>query len=66
MTQEKDTFENAFSKLKEVSEKIRDEETSLEDSIRYYEEGMEYYNKCNDILKQAEQKIEYMDTDSKE
>ena len=66
MTQEKDTFENAFSKLKEVAEKIRDEETSLEDSIRYYEEGMEYYNKCNDILKQAEQKIEYMDTDSKE
>ena len=66
MTQEKDTFENAFSKLKEVSEKIRDEETSLEDSIKYYEEGMEYYRKCNDILKQAEQKIEYMDTDSKE
>lgn len=62
MTEKKDRFEESFAKLKEVSEKISSEDTSLEDSIRYYEEGMKYYRECNEILKKAEQKIEIMDT----
>lgn len=68
MTEKKDRFEESFAKLKEISEKISDEETSLEDSIRYYEEGMKYYEECNEILRKAEQKIEIMDagTDKEE
>ena len=63
MTEKKDRFEESFAKLKEISEKISDEETSLEDSIRLYEEGMKYYEECSGILKKAEQKIEIMDTE---
>ena len=62
MGDKKESFEEAFEKLKDVSEKIKDENTSLEDSIKLFEEGMEYYKSCNDILVNAEQKIELMET----
>ena len=60
----KDTFEESLEKLRNVAEKIKSEDTTLEDSIKCYEEGMKYYNECNEILKNAEQKIEIMDTES--
>ena len=60
----KDTFEESLEKLRKAAEKIKSEDTTLEDSIKCYEEGMKYYNECNEILKNAEQKIEIMDTES--
>ena len=66
MTEKKDTFEESLEKLRQTAEKIKSEDTTLEDSIKCYEEGMKYYNECNDILKSAEQKIELMDIESKE
>ena len=59
----KDTFEESLEKLRKAAEKIKSEDTTLEDSIKCYEEGMKYYNECNEILKNAEQKIEIMDTE---
>lgn len=64
MTEKKDTFEESLEKLRNAAEKIKGEDTSLEDSIKCYEEGMKYYNECNEILKNAEQKIELMDTEN--
>lgn len=64
MTEKKDTFEESLEKLRNAAEKIKSEDTSLEDSIKCYEEGMRYYNECNEILKNAEQKIELMDTEN--
>ena len=52
------TFEEAMNKLKELSDKIKAEGTSLEDQIRCYEEGMTYYKILDQILKEAKQKIE--------
>ncbi len=51
-------FEKALDKLKEMSDKIKSQDTSLEEAINCYEEGMQYYKICSDILENAKQKIE--------
>ena len=43
------TFEEAMKKLEEMSEKIRQEDTSLDEAVRYYEEGIACYKECNEI-----------------
>ena len=62
--EKKDTFEESLEKLRKAAEKIKSEDTTLEDSIKCYEEGMKNYNECNEILRNAEQKIVIMDTES--
>lgn len=52
------SFETSIKRLKELSEKIRDEETSLDDAIQCYEEGIKCYTECSEILNNARQKIE--------
>lgn len=52
------SFESSMAKLEEMAELIRDEETTLDDAIKCYEEGIKCYNDCSEILKNAKQKIE--------
>lgn len=52
------SFETSMKRLEALSEKIRAEETSLDEAIKCYEEGMKCYNECNKILNNAKQKIE--------
>ena len=52
------SFETSMKKLEELSEKIRDEETSLDEAIKCYEEGIRCYTECTEILNNARQKIE--------
>lgn len=58
------SFEEAFDKLNEISQRIKSSHTNLEESLRYYEEGIKYYNICNNILTEANQKIETFDLDN--
>ncbi|MBR5229718.1 MAG: exodeoxyribonuclease VII small subunit [Firmicutes bacterium] len=51
-------FESAMARLEEMAELIRDEETSLDEAIKCYEEGIKCYNDCSEILANAKQKIE--------
>ena len=51
-------FEEALNKLTELSERIKGQETSLEEAIACYTKGMEYYQICNEILENAKQSIE--------
>lgn len=51
------TFEESIKQLEIMSEKIRDENTSLEEAIACYEEGIKCYKICNNILNDAKQKI---------
>ncbi|MBR2546950.1 MAG: exodeoxyribonuclease VII small subunit [Eubacterium sp.] len=64
MEEKKDTFEESLEKLRQAADRIKSDDTTLEDSIKCYEEGMRYYNECNEILKSAEQKIELMDIEN--
>ena len=52
------TFEESMKKLEEMAEKIKSEETTLEEAIAYYEEGTKCYRQCSNILENAEQKIQ--------
>lgn len=56
-------FENALTKLQEMSEKIKSQDTTLEEAITCYQEGMAYYKICSDILEQAKQKIETFESE---
>lgn len=51
-------FETAYQKLKELADRMQDPSTGLEESIRCYEEGMQYYRTCTEILHDAKQQIE--------
>jgi exodeoxyribonuclease VII small subunit len=52
------TFEESMKKLEQMSEKIRDERTSLDEAVKCYEEGIKCYKACEEILNSAKQKIE--------
>ncbi len=51
------SFEEALEELESISEKIENENTSLEESIKLYERGIELSKICADTLKTAKQKI---------
>lgn len=52
------TFEESMKKLEDMSQKIKNEDTTLEEAIKYYEEGIECYEACNKILNEAQSKIQ--------
>ncbi|MBS5335391.1 MAG: exodeoxyribonuclease VII small subunit [Clostridiales bacterium] len=52
------TFEESAKMLTEMAEKIKDENITLQEAIKCYEEGVKRYEECNKILKEAKQKIE--------
>ena len=59
MAQKKNiSFEEALEKLETAVEKLRSGECSLEESIKIYEDSVQYYELCDRILKDARQKIE--------
>ncbi len=61
---EKLSFEEALAKLEANVAQIRAGNTSLEESIKLYEESKKYYDICDAVLKEAKQKIEIYDPDT--
>lgn len=55
----KDTmsFEQALTKLEEITRKLESGEASLGDSLTLFEEGVALTSFCNKLLEGAEQKI---------
>ncbi len=51
------SFEDSLNALRNAANRIKDQNTSLEEAIRCYEEGMKHYEACRRILDKAEQKI---------
>jgi exodeoxyribonuclease VII small subunit len=64
MTVKEKSFEQSLEKLREMADKIKSPDTNLEESIKCYEEGMKYYEKCSAILTDAKQKIETFEIDN--
>ena len=56
--QDKPTFEQAVTELKQIVDKIEDGQIPLEESIGQYEKGMALIQHCRTILQQAEKRIE--------
>lgn len=53
-------FETALDKLSEVIEKLEDSETSLDEALKLYEEGISLIRFCTQKLDDAEQKIKLL------
>ena len=51
------TFEDALQRLEEIAQLLENEETPLEESIKYFEEGIELKDFCEEKLKSAKFKI---------
>ena len=62
MTQQKPaqelSFEQAFERLETILEMMNSGKTSLEDSLKLYEEANQLIIQCGDKLAKAERKIE--------
>ena len=54
---EEKTMEEAYTELDGLAEKLEDRETSLEDSFRFYRQGMELLKFCSEKLDTVEKKM---------
>ncbi|HZK57968.1 MAG TPA: exodeoxyribonuclease VII small subunit [Clostridia bacterium] len=50
-------FEKALIRLEEIVNKLENEELSLDESLRVFEEGINLYRLCSKELSEAEKKI---------
>ena len=53
-------FETALDKLSAVIERLEDSETSLDEALKLYEEGISLIRFCTQKLDEAEQKIKLL------
>lgn len=64
MAENKISFEEAFEKLRQISEKIESENLTLDESIALFEEGVKLSAYCSKILEEAKQKITKLSGDN--
>ena len=64
MMDNKISFEEAFAKLQEISDKIEKESLTLDESIALFEEGVKLSAYCSKILEEAKQKITKLSEDN--
>ena len=63
---EEQTLEGLFSKLDGVMEHMEQEDISLEESFRLYDEGMKMLKLCNDKIDTVEKKMLILDEEGAE
>ncbi|CEG57709.1 exodeoxyribonuclease VII small subunit [Legionella fallonii] len=51
-------FEQSVTELEEIVKQLEKGELSLEDSLKQFEKGISLARRCQDVLHQAEQRIE--------
>jgi exodeoxyribonuclease VII small subunit len=59
-----ETYEVKIEQLKRIIEKIEDGNTSLEESMRLYEQGAALIKQCESLLADAELKITTLSRDA--
>ena len=58
------TFTESLKSLQDAASEISKQATTLEDSLRLFDEGMKEAAYCKDILDRAEQKIQIYEKES--
>ena len=53
-------FEKKLTRLEEIVTKMESGEMTLEDSLKFFEEGVKLSRECNQQLSQAEQKVKML------
>ncbi|XTR37328.1 exodeoxyribonuclease VII small subunit [Paraclostridium tenue] len=60
------SYEEAYKSLEDILLKLESGNTSLDESLSLYEEGIKLYRHCNKLLEEATLKINKFDKDGKE
>ncbi|HVI42235.1 MAG TPA: exodeoxyribonuclease VII small subunit [Anaerovoracaceae bacterium] len=55
------SFEDALAGLEKSAEILKKDGTTLETAMESFEQGIEYYNYCSEMLNDAKQKIEFFE-----
>jgi len=56
----KKSFEDALGKLENITTELEKGDLSLEDSLKYFDEGVELAEYCNSKLNEAQRKVEIL------
>lgn len=59
------SFENSFTRLEEILEKLESEDVTLEETIKLYEEGLALTKFCYETLNNAELRIKEINKSTK-
>lgn len=59
------SFENSFSRLEKILEKLESEDVTLEETIKLYEEGLALTKFCYEKLNNAELRIKEINKSTK-
>jgi exodeoxyribonuclease VII small subunit len=59
------TVEQAFEEIEKKVSLLEKEDVSLEDSFRFYQEGMKLLKYCNDSIDKVEKKVQKISSDGK-
>lgn len=60
------TFEQAMQRLEEISKQLSESDATIDKSLELYSEGVKLIAFCNDKLQHISQKIEEIDSSTKE
>lgn len=52
------SFEESLAELGKIVEQLKQPDTTLETAVKSYEDAIQYYNQCFQLLTDAKQKIE--------
>jgi exodeoxyribonuclease VII small subunit len=58
------TFERAIEELETIVKRLEDGKVPLEESVAIYERGEALKRRCDDLLRQAEARVDKITTDS--
>ena len=56
----KKSFEDALGKLENITKELEKGDLSLEDSLKYFDEGVKLAEYCNSKLSDAQRKVEIL------
>lgn len=57
------SFEEAFEQLEAAVSALQDGQMPLEEALRHYEKGMKLAQYCNELLQQAELRVQQLSVD---
>ncbi|HTD19780.1 MAG TPA: exodeoxyribonuclease VII small subunit [Ktedonobacteraceae bacterium] len=58
------TFEEAYAQLEAAVTALQDGQMPLERALQYYEEGMKLAQYCNELLQNAELRVQQLSVDN--
>ena len=56
----KKSFEEALAKLEQITKELEEGDLSLEESLKYFDEGVKLADYCNSKLSDAQKKVEIL------